>query len=123
MGAYRAIGACYWIRQIPGSERLGGLQVTIHPNVGGGGTIRVVATARRTGEELVGLIEPYVDEAIRGIREVATRHAVRLEDLDVELSEFLDHDVDSDPRCDYQAGKSAFRSALEGLRVADLSAM
>ncbi len=42
-------------------------------------------------------------------------------ELDVELSEFLYHDVDSVPVCYYQAGKSAFRLALEALHVRDFS--
>src|SRR5690348_14354539 len=121
MSSYCAIGACYIIRQAPGVERLGGLQVKLWPSEGGGGAISIRPTAWRTGEDLGALVSDYAEDAMRGIREVAEAYGIRLGDFDLELSEFLYHDVDSFSLLYYQAGKSAFRSALEMWRTRDLS--
>jgi hypothetical protein len=119
----RSIGASYLIRQIAGSERIGGLRVTLRPPSRGRGTITVEYTDWHTGQPLEYRkdIEPLAQEAIRGIYEVAERFKVSLEEFDVVLSHFVDHPVDSFPPCYYQAGKSAFRSALEAWEIRDLT--
>jgi hypothetical protein len=118
-----SVGASYLVRQAPGSERIGGLRVTVRQPPGNAGTITVDATDWRTGAALErpAVIEPYVSEAIRVIREVADEYGFRLDEFDVVLSDFVVHPVDSVTRCYYQAGKSAFRSALEAWKTGDLS--
>src|SRR4051812_19492010 len=121
MRPYCAIGACYLMRQAPGAEQMGGLQVSLRPSESEEGSISILSTAWRTREDLGEMVADYAEEAIRGIREVAEDHGIRLREFDLELSEFLYHDVNSFPLCYYQAGKSAFRSALEMWHKRDLS--
>lgn len=116
----RGIGACYLLRQIAGSEMLGGLAVSVCPRRDDVGTIQVLATEWRTGVDVTGRVEGYAEEAMRGIREVAEKLAIALCDFDVVLSDFLVHDTDSAPICYSQSGRSAFRSALEALLRRDL---
>jgi hypothetical protein len=119
----RSIGASYLIRQSPGSERIGGLRVTIRRRSRDAGSISVEPTDWRTGEKLefADEIGPFASEAIRGVREVAERYGIRLDEFDVVLSHFVYHPVDSAPFCYYQTGKSAFRSALEAWSCCDLT--
>lgn len=119
----RAIGASYLIRQTAGSERLGGLRVTIRPRSDNEGSISVEATDWRTGDplEYPDEIAPFASEAVRGIREVGERYRVPMDTFDVVVRHFIYHPVDSAPICYYQAGKSAFRSALEAWATRDLT--
>ena len=120
----RSIGASYLIRQNAGSERVGGLRVTLRLPSRESGTVTIQATDWHTGEaiERPCEIEVFVSEAIRGIREVAEANGIRLEEFDIVLSHFVHHPTDSLTRCYYQAGKSAFRSAIEAWRTRDLFA-
>ncbi len=117
----RSIGCSYLFRQTPGSERVGGLQVTVKPRRGAVGVIDVTLTDYRTKEPLVGLDDEIVQSAISGIHDVANQYGVPLSDFDVQLSDFLFHDVDSHPRIYHQAAKSAFRAALEAWQTKDLA--
>jgi hypothetical protein len=117
----RGIGACYLLRQVAGSEMLGGLQVSVRPRCDDAGTIRVLATEWRTGADLTGKIEDFAEEAVKGLREIAEKQEITLCQYDVVLSDFLVHDTDSAPVCYFQAGRSAFRSAIEALLRRDLS--
>ena len=117
----RAVGSAYLFRQSPGSERLGGLQVTVRPKRGAKGVIIITPTDWRT-EDLHSQIDDYVENALTGIKEVASKADLNLDDVDIELSRFLVHDVDSSPLCYLQAAKSALRSALEMWLLRDLPA-
>jgi hypothetical protein len=117
----RAVGSAYLFRQTAGSERVGGLQLTIRPKKGAAGTIAATPSDWQTKDLHANAnIDRYVEQAIIGIKEVADQETVNLDDVDIELSSFLIHDVDSAPRCYYQAAKSAFRSALEMWSLKDL---
>jgi hypothetical protein len=116
----RSIGASYLIRQSAGSERIGGLRVTLRRPSGEVGNITVEATDWRTGDRIDG-IGYLAAEAIKGIREVAEHYGIPLDAFDVVLDHFIYHPADSAPFCYYQAGKSAFRSAIEAWSTRDLS--
>jgi len=117
--AFRAIGSSYLIRQVAGSERMGGLRVTVYPRSDNSGTIDVQLTDWRSGEPHPNPIPDYADVAVNAIRHFANDNGIDLSQLDVRLDQFLFHDVDSDPRCYAQAARSAFRAALESLHTED----
>jgi hypothetical protein len=120
----RSIGTSYLIRQTPGSERVGGLRVTLRRRSGEVGTLTVETTDWRTEAaiEHSRQLDACVVEALRGVREVGDQYGIPMDEFDVVLSHFIYHHTDSAPLCYYQAGKSAFRSALEAWRTRDLSA-
>lgn len=114
-----AIGSSYLIRQTAGSEKLGGLMVTLKRRVGTAGKIEVVPTCRWT-KELLTEIDHLIDQALAGIKDAAQQHNVSLDDFDILLTEFAYHSVDSYAPCYYQAAKSALRAALESWYGRDL---
>lgn len=116
---FRAIGSSYLVRQIPGSERLGGLRVTLYPRSDRGGVISVELTDWLTGEPHEDPMPELAEIALQSIRDLATEHAFDLSRLDTKLDRFLFHPVDSAPQCYAQAARSAFRSALEALQTQD----
>jgi hypothetical protein len=116
-----ATGSAYLFRQVPGSERIGGLQLTVRPKRGPKGVITVSPTDWKT-HNVHCQIDDFVERALAGIKEVAAKADLNLNDVDIELSHFLVHDVDSAPICYFQAAKSALRSALEMWSLKDLSA-
>lgn len=121
--AVYAVGSAYLFRQSAGSERLGGLEVTIRPRKGDVGGIVVELTEFSNGESLdEDELAPYVEAALKGIDEVAKRNRSLSDQFDVQLSKFLYHAVDIHPKCYFQAGKSAYRAALEAWQVRDLDA-
>jgi uncharacterized protein YndB with AHSA1/START domain len=116
---YRAIGSSYLVRQSAGSERVGGMRVTVYPRFDSNGTITVELTDWQSGE-----LHPYpmpdnAEVAEDAIRQFASENSFDLSSLDVKLDHFIFHDVDSDPRCYAQAARSAFRAALESLQTED----
>ena len=115
-----AIGSCYIIKQLPGVERLGGVEVRVRPKRGDVGAIEVNKTDWRTGETLTDLEERQVEEAIAGVNSLAIEIDFPLDDFDVTIQRFVNHPVDWSPRCVRQAGRSAFRAAWEGFQVQDL---
>lgn len=117
--AHRAIGSSYLIRQVAGSERLGGLRVTLYPRYDNNGKIDIHLTDWHTGEQHEYPMQDMVDAASNAIQELADDYSFDLSQLDIKLDRFVFHDVDSDPRCYVQAARSAFRSALESLRSND----
>ncbi|MEN1680950.1 MAG: hypothetical protein AAGJ46_15280 [Planctomycetota bacterium] len=117
--SFRAVGASYLIRQVAGSERQGGLQVTLYPRSDNSGTIEVKLTDRVTGE-----LHPYplpemADVAVDAIKELAAEHSFDLTQLDVKLDRFDFHRVNYMPACYTQAARSAFRAAMESLQGED----
>lgn len=117
--AFRAIGSSYLIRQVAGSERLGGLRVTLYPRSDNKGTIEIQLTDWHTGEPHKYPMPELADIASQAIVALATEHSFDLSQLDIRLDQFVFHDVDSDPRCYAQAARSAFRAALESLQSHD----
>jgi len=117
--AHRAIGSSYLIRQVAGSERLGGLRITLYPRSDNKGKIDIQLTDWHTGEQHEYPMQDMVDAASNAIQELADEHSFDLSQLDIKLDRFVFHDVDSDPRCYAQAARSAFRSALESLQSND----
>lgn len=115
----RAIGASYLFRQSPGSERVGGLQITLHPPSESAGRIIVDLSEKGTKAPLKGQ-EWMAEAALQGVQELASEHQIDLSRFDVVLSEFMWHPVDSHSKCYHQAGRSAMRSALEAWRLRDL---
>lgn len=116
----RAIGSSYLIRQTPGSERIGGLQVTILSLQNGIGKIEVQTTDWQTRQAIEDDISPFVDAALKGIKDFAKQHSIDLSGCNLVLSNFLYHPIDSFTQCYYQAGRSAFRAALEARKIRDL---
>ncbi len=116
---FQAIGSSYLIRKVAGSERLGGLRVTLYPRSDDKGTIEIQLTDWQTGELHTTPIPELADIASDAIRALADLHSFDLSRLDIKLDNFVFHDVDSDPRCYAQAARSAFRSALESLQTQD----
>ena len=117
--AHRAIGSSYLIRQVAGSERLGGLRVTLYPRCDNSGKIDIQLTDWHTGEQHEYPMQDMVHAASNAIQELADEYSFDLSQLDIKLDRFVFHDVDSDPRCYAQAARNAFRSALESLRSND----
>lgn len=117
--AHRAIGSSYLIRQVAGSERLGGLRVTLYPRSDSNGKIDIQLTDWHTGEQHEYPMQDMVDAAFNAMLELADEHSFDLSQLDIKLDRFVFHDLDSDPRCYVQAARSAFRSALESLQSND----
>lgn len=117
--AFRAIGASYLIRQVAGSERLGGFRVTLHPRTDNKGTIEIQLTDWCTGEPHKSPMPEMAAIASQAIMALANEHSFDLSRLDIKLDQFLFHDVDSDPQCYVQAARSAFRAALESLQSRD----
>lgn len=117
--AFYAIGSSYLIRQVAGSERLGGLRVTVYPRSDNQGTIQVELTDWRTGAPHQSPMPDMAETALNAIRQLAEEHTFDLSQLDVKLDRFVFHAVDSAPICYAQAARSAFRSALESLQMED----
>ena len=102
-----------------GSERVGGLRVTLYPRSDSEGTIKVEMTDWHTGEPHEYSIPEMADIASQAIKDLAAEHSFDLTQLDIKLDQFMFHAVDSHPRCYAQAARSAFRSALESLQTQD----
>ena len=117
--AFRAIGSSYLVRQVAGSERLGGLRVTVYPRSDNLGEIRVELTDWHTGEIHDNPLPEMASVAEQSIRKFADKCSFHLGQLDIKLDRFIFHDVDSDPRCYEQAARSAFKSSLESLYSKD----
>ncbi len=117
--AFRAIGSSYLIRQVAGSEGLGGLCVTLYPRSDNNGKIEIQLTDWRTGEQHEYPMPDMADAASKAIQDLADEHSLDLSQLDIKLDRFVFHQVDSYPRCYVQAARSAFRSALEALQLSD----
>lgn len=108
----RAIASSYLIRQTAGSERVGGLEVSVKLLSEPVGKIRVKGTFMGSDEvwESMGNIGT---EATNGIVAYAKeRSSIRLEYWDIELSRFLFHPVDSRDSIYFFAAQNAFRAAL-----------
>ena len=117
--AFRAIGSSYLVRQVAGSERLGGLRVTIYPRSDNLGEVNVELTDWHSGEIHEYPLPEMAAVAEQSIRKFADAYSFDLQQLDIKLDRFIFHDVDSDPRCYEQAARSAFKSALESLYSRD----
>jgi L-alanine-DL-glutamate epimerase-like enolase superfamily enzyme len=111
----RSVGSSYCFDQSPGAERLGGLAVTLRWRGGDKGTVTTKPTSYFRDEadldEL--LVVGLAEVAEEGVREAAAEMGVDLNELDVTLSEFLYHDVDSSPQIYRHAAGSAFRAAFD----------
>ena len=116
---FRAIGSSYLIRQVPGSERIGGLRVTLFPRSDNNGAISIELTDWQTGGPHEYPMPEMAEVASQAIQELAQENSFDLTQLDIKLDYFLFHPVDSHPRCYVQTARSAFRSALESLQLQD----
>jgi hypothetical protein len=110
-----AIGASYCVDRTPGGERVGGLMVKLQRRTGDAGKIEIIPTDWRTGEPLAG-IDVFIKEVERGLFDAAKETGADLKELDVQLTDFVYHDVDSWGGCYYGAARSAFRSAWDAWR-------
>jgi hypothetical protein len=109
------IGSCYAMRNEPGSESVGGLEIKVRHKRGEVGQIEIIASDWRTGEPLDQSCEVYAEVALEGVRSVLDELNLSIDDFDITFQKFLCHPLDSNSACFRQAGRSAFRSALEGL--------
>ncbi|MEM7034294.1 MAG: hypothetical protein AAF629_32425 [Chloroflexota bacterium] len=115
-----AIGSSYLIRQVAGSERMGGLQVTLRRRTDNAGSVSIEPTLWRTGDiSEDSIVMGYGKLATSAIEEFITAHGLDLTAFDITLSHFLYHPLDSHPDCYRQAARSALRSALEALSMRD----
>jgi hypothetical protein len=113
-----AVGSSYLLRQVLGSERIGGVQLTVRgSNVG---RIEVHTTDWRTNETIEKFPAEFVTAVLDGIKDFAKEKSIDLSCYHIVASNFLLHPVDSNPKCYYQAGRSALRAALEAIKVKDL---
>ena len=117
-----AVGSAYFMSQSPGAERMGGFRITLRRKQEAVGRITVNPTDFLSSQTDTWIGEFVAKQAIAGITDVAKIQGIELSEFDVELSSFLVHDVDSAPLCYFQAGKSAFRAALEMWFMKDLPA-
>ena len=116
----RGIGSSYLIRQVAGSERMGGLQVSLRRRADHAGTIKIEPTLWRTGEVSDdSLVIGYGKLAASAVEEFAAEYQLDLSPFDITLSHFLCHPLESHPDCYRQAARSALRSALEALAMRD----
>ena len=63
----------------------------------------------------------FVDAAIDGVSSMMAELEIEPGKCEIVLDRFVYHPVDSDPRVYRQAGRSAFRSALEAFRCCEIS--
>ena len=119
---FRAEGSSYLIRQVAGSEKIGGLTVTVHPRSDSNGKLEICLSDWRTDKLLDYPVDkkPYADAAEQGVRSIGKELGVELSQFDIKLHRFIYHDVDSRESVYLQAGRSAFKSALEALRTSDM---
>lgn len=109
-----AMGASYCLDQSPGGERYGGLMVTLRWPEAEAGRITIQPNDRRTGQPLdERVVDPIRVAAEAGIREAARAVGADLDGVDIVLSDFAYHPVDSPTWLYGRAAKSAFRSAWE----------
>ncbi|MEW4563318.1 hypothetical protein AB1K70_12380 [Bremerella sp. JC770] len=113
--AHYGIGSCYAMRQVAGSESVGGLEIKVRHKSGEVGSVEILATDWRTGETLEYVEKAYGEVALEGVKSVLKELNLPFDDFDITLHKFLCHPVDSNAACFRQAGRSAFRSAIEGL--------
>ena len=120
---WRSVGSSYLIRQVASSERIGGLAVTIRHLAEADGKLRIDVTDWQTGEphEYADEMSAYIDAAVDGVRSMMAEHELEPGECEIVLDRFVYHPVDSHPRVYHQAGRSAFRSALEAFRCRDVS--
>lgn len=113
---YYALGSSYFVRRIPNSERAGGVTVRLQEKAAEVGKISVVATYWKSGAPITAeqqrWYSAFIEAAVDGANEAAASLDL-LAKFDIELSEFLIHDVDSFSGTFRQTAKSACRSALE----------
>lgn len=109
------IGASYLLRQTAGSERVGGLQVTLTTPATPRGTIHVVGTLYRSELKMESSDEIYAQKAIEGIRQYAQTHQIDLQQLDIQLDQFLIHPVDSRASVFFFTAQHAFQAAIAAL--------
>lgn len=119
-----AIGSSYLVRLVAGSEQVGGLTVTLRSLDGKEGKLRTEVTDWLTDEphEDANEMGVYVDSALVGVRSTIEELDLECGNFDTILHRFIYHPVNSHPRVYFQAGRSAFRSALEALRGCDVLA-
>lgn len=117
-----AQGSSYLIRKVAGSEKIGGLTVTIYPRSDSNGKLSIALSDWRTDEllDFPAEIAPYATEAEHGVRSIGQELGIELSQFDIKLHRFIYNPVDSAPAVYVQAGRSAFRSALEALRTSDI---
>ena len=108
-----AVGSSYCFDQAPGGERYGGLSLTIRRPAAHKGLIIIKPTDRRTGEINEAFINGLGKDAEKGVRDAARELSADLDGVDVEISDFAFHPIDSPPSIYYGAARSAFRSAWE----------
>lgn len=113
--SHYGLGSCYVMRQVPGSESVGGLEIKVRHKRGEVGQVEIIATDWQTGEPLDPLYAAYGEVALEGVRSVLEELDLTIDEYDITLQKFLCHPVDSNAASFRQAGRSAFRSALEGL--------
>ncbi len=120
---WRSVGSSYLIRQVAGSERLGGLTVTIRHLAEKNGELRVDITDWQTGHphECADEMTTCVDAAVDGVRSMMAELDLEPGECEIVLDRFVYHPVDSGPRVYRQAGRGAFRSALEAFRCREIS--
>lgn len=109
----KAVGSSYLIRQSPGSERVGGLTITLTRPQGDVGVIRVQPTNYFGQTEITDDMDWMVSAARQGIQEWAEAHAFDLSKYDLTLSAFAYHPVDSHSKVFYIAAKGALQAAVQ----------
>lgn len=119
--AFRAIGSSYLFRQVAGSERIGALSVAIYPRSDSDGQLRIELTDWRTAGpfDYPDEVQRCAEAAADGVRSIAQQLDADLRRFDITLDRFLYHPTSSDPRVYVQAGRSAFRAALEAYQCDD----
>ena len=66
---FRAIGSSYLIRQVAGSEKVGGLRVTVYPRSDGLGQLTIEWTDWLSGQQLESPLNQVAETAAAAIRE------------------------------------------------------
>ena len=113
----KAIGSSYCYDQSAGGEMVGGVTVTIGVPRAATGTITIEPTDRRTGKTFDdAFANSYGKIAEEGVREAAWALGIDLNAIDVVVSDFAHHPVDTRRSVYRGAAASAFRSAWDAWR-------
>ncbi len=116
----KAVGSSYLIRQSPGSERVGGLTITLTRPQQGVGVIRVQPTNYFGQTEITDDMDWMVRAAKQGIQEWAEEHSFDLAHYDLILSAFAYHPVDSRGQVFFIAAKGALQAAVQAWMMQEL---
>jgi len=122
-----AEGSSYIRHQIPNAERLAGCTIRLFQSDVPSFEVRIIFTGwsgvaldgpenEKTRNEL----EWYSQIAVEGVKEFAAERDIDLTAYTIELSRFLYHLIDTNPRDFKRAGRNAFAAAWAALHGRDL---